>query len=682
MNEVEHRTFCRFCPAVCGVVVTTVGDDVVKVTGDADHPLSRGYVCPKGRAIGLHHAHPDRLDHPLVRDHGQLVAVPWSSCLDDIEAKLRAVVAEHGADAVGVYHGTAAVMDSASRRVSERFFGQLGTRSRYSSLSVDTPCKPLVAELVGGHAGLVAHVDERRARFVLIIGSNPVVSHGHTAVMPNPVVRLRELTANGEVWVLDPRSTETTRLATRHLAPRPGTDHVVLAHLVRELLIDGADHPYLREHAQDVDVDVLTQAVAPYDATLTAARTGIDPADLADLLAVVRWAGRLAVITGTGTTMAAAANVTEWLAWALLIVTGSLDRRGGMWCNPGFLRQLDARGGEPSDGTPGPGPASRPALPERWGELPSAALVSEIEAGNVRALFVIGGSPLTALPETTRLATALASLDLLVVCDVIANDMTAMASHVLPSASQLERADLPIMVDLSQPAVATQHTAAVLPLMVDRRPGWWPFAMLAERFGLDVLPAGVTAGTCTDDDVLRVVADRSRSTFEQLRAAPSGVIDSGPIFGWVHHRLPAGRWRLAPLPLVDQLSSLRQPPRLVLTPRRQIRHLNSVLTDTGVHGARRDTPDVIVHPAEAAARNLDDGDDVVVTSAHGRLVGTVHIDPSVIRGVVSIPHGFGQTNVGELTGADDDIDGLTGMVLQSGVAVSLTRCTVRAGVDG
>ena len=252
--------------------------------------------------------------------------------------------------------------------------------------------------------------------------------------------------------------------------------------------------------------------------------------------------------------MTATANVTEHLLWALHVVTDSYDRPGGMWFNPGYLSQLDQRDWAASDGVPEPGPPSRPELPRRFGEWPCVGLVSEIEAGHVTTLFVVGGNPATAFPDEARTRAALASLDTLVVIDVLPTETTELATHVLPAVDQLERADTTWLLDSYQLAVAAQYTPAVVEPVAERKPVWWMVGALAERLGLSALPRGVTVDTATDEQLLRPLLERSAGGAEVLLGSPSGAVASGPVFGWVHDRvLPEGGWRLAPEPLMAQL---------------------------------------------------------------------------------------------------------------------------------
>ena len=510
----------------------------------------------------------------------------------------------------------------------------------------------------------------------MLVGTNPVVSHGHSNAIPDPVRRLREFRARrGELFVIDPRRTETAALADHHLAIRPSTDHVLLAHIVRELLIDGADNEYIAEHC--TDIEKLRRAVEPFDRATTARRCGIEAADIDELVAAIRRHRRVSALTGTGTSMSATANLTEWMLWALHIVSGSYDQPGGMWFNPGYLMQLDRREWSPSDGVALPGPASRPELPRRFDEYPCAGLVSEIESGTVRALIVVGGNPLTALPDTVRTTNALRDLELLVVVDVIETDTTPLATHLWPAAGQLERADVPWLLDAYQLAVASQFTAAVVPPAHERRPVWRMFAELGASLGVSVLPKGFTLADATDESLIARIGEGSRGGAAALLAAHHGTLHSGAVFGWVTDRVLADRrWRVAPAVLVellDVVETQQAGESLVLIPHRQLRKMNSQLRDVAAPGGRVDDVSVRLNPDDAARRTVVDGDMVVVQSAHGTTSGRARVDATMVAGAVTVAHGWALPNVCDLTSADQDVDPLTGMVRQSGIPVTVTR---------
>jgi anaerobic selenocysteine-containing dehydrogenase len=434
--------------------------------------------------------------------------------------------------------------------------------------------------------------------------------------------------------------------------------------MVREILREGADRKTL-EH-RTVGSDALAAAVAPFTFERAAQVADVSEENLTHLLDAVRRAGRVAVVTGTGLTMSASANVTQWLTWALMILTGSMNRPGGVWFHPGFGHQLETFElpvSPPEGGLFGPGPRTRPESQSFLGEWPCAVLADEIRAGNVRAVLNLGFHLITSFPDANSLVPALRSLDVLATAEIIGNDTTVLSTHVLPTKDQLERADVTLW-DFMLPRVAAQHTPPVVEPVGDRRSTWWVLAELGRRLGYEL--ADTSGEEATDDARLAKISAGARSSFDEVVAA-----------GWVEkgHDLPArwveehvdrlGGWRLAPPLLIDQLTALKEESAsLVLVPRRQMRHLNSQLDFLG------EIAEVIVHPDDAAAAGVVDGHAVVVRSAQGEMVGVAKVDPSTRPGAVSVPHGHERANVNVLT-SEDDIDQPTGMAHYSGVPVTL-----------
>ena len=216
-----------------------------------------------------------------MRMDGRLQNTTWEACLDDLGTKLRETINTHGPESVGINFGTGVGMDAVGYRIAQSLHAAIGTPAKFSPLTIDGTAKVLMAELMGGSSALTGRPDYDNATFAVFIGSNPVVSHGHTVGLPNPRGAIRDLAKHAEVWVVDPRYTETARLASHHLAPRPGTDYALLAYLVREVLRDGVRAP-----AQDVDA--LAAAVAAFTLRHAAAVADVPEAELERLLSAVR----------------------------------------------------------------------------------------------------------------------------------------------------------------------------------------------------------------------------------------------------------------------------------------------------------------------------------------------------------------------------------------------------------
>lgn len=671
MAITETKSFCRICGSACGIVVTVDGEQVLQVRADRDHPVSRGYTCPKGRALPQDHHRDDRVDVPLIRENGTLRPTTWDHVLDDLAARLTAIIADAGPRGVGTFIGGGGFLDASGFFSLIAFLRTIGTPSAYSDMTIDSVAKVVAAEMVTGISGLEPRADLDRTPLVLFVGTNPVISHARTLQMHSPTAALREMRGRGTaIWVIDPRRSETAQRADGHIAPRPGMDYVILGYLIRELLVEGADRDYLARHAQGEDR--LRATVERFTLERASVLAGVPQAELLALLAAVRKAGRLSVETGTGVTMQRAGNITQWFCLALMIVTGSLDREGGAWVNPGRIMRKDRMDlpAAPEAGWNRPGPASRPELRGTAGDYPCAAIPDEIAAGHLRAMAVFGGNLETCLPETGRTYEALRQLDVLAVFDVRHTRTTDIATHVLPTKDQLERADMTFVTDSAFPLLVSQYTPAVVAPLGERRAYWWIVGQLGKRMGIDFFP-GLDLDAATDDTVLAYMLASSDIDFAELRAQRLAI--DPPLIGWVQRFVDekVGGWRLAPQPLVDQLGELQAfeseagPQSLILIPRRQKYHENSKLLEL------RDKPYVFMAGVDARAAGIAEGATVTVRSANGEVRRVLKIDDTLRAGCINVPHGWSdELNVNRLTGTRE-VDAITGMVLYSGLEVSV-----------
>lgn len=675
-DDAEHLSVCRLCGAYCGIRIEVRGDQVTRVRGDQDHPDSRGYTCTKGRALPALHHDPDRLDHPLLDG----VPVEWDRCIDDLADRLGEVRAAHGNASVAAYTGMGSFGDRPGGVAFAQLVAGLDTPQVYTAASVDIFPLWKATELVTGFPREINPLwePEDSPPLCLVFGQNIVVAHGYaTGMLSDPIRRIQGfLRDGGEMWVLDPRRTETAALATRHLAVGPDSDVAILGWLVHSLLVSGHDADELDGWCDPADVATLRDHLAPFTLELACRRSGIDADTLTELLDAIRRAGKVACLSGSGLNFGRHGVVAEWLRWVLMIITGSVDTPGGVKCMRGVVGPLDERDHwdpAPPQGRVEPGPASRPELRRWMGEYPSVSLVDEIEAGHVRALVVFGGNPLTAFPDPERTAAALASLDVLAVAEILHKDLTAMATHVLACADIIEHAD-----------VVVRERSAYVPRVVapraQRRPAWWIFARLGRAMGIDVLD-GIDIDRAGDDDVLRAVVTGSGAA-EVFAAGPRGVAAERRD-GWVHEKVLAGRtWRIAPPILVERLSEVlaAEPDHgLRLISGRHPARMNSIAYRTGPDRVTADAGFVAVHPDDAAQRGIADRSRVEVASAAGVARLEVRCDERMRPGTVSITHGMGDANVNALVSADTFVDPISGQPAMSGVAVELRP--VNADVD-
>ena len=224
---------CPFCEATCGLAVEVEGDRIVGVRGDRDDPFSRGYICPKAYGLKELYHDPERLRRPVRR-----TATGWEEAYDEVASRVIAIRERYGSDAIGMYNGNPVVHDVGAliyRAVLQR---ALGSRSLFNSAAIDTLPKIVQTGLMFGRQfpTAVPVPDIDRTHHLLIIGANPAVSHGSLMTMPDAPGRLKAVIARGgKVVVIDPRRTETARLASEHHFIRPGGDAALLLAMLHEI---------------------------------------------------------------------------------------------------------------------------------------------------------------------------------------------------------------------------------------------------------------------------------------------------------------------------------------------------------------------------------------------------------------------------------------------------------------
>lgn len=660
----EVSSFCRICAAACGIVVTVDGNRVIAVRGDRTDPESAGYSCPKGRSLPELHHHPLRLDHPRCR--GEVVS--WDRALDDLAGTLRSIVTTSDSGAIGMYLGTGLAFDTAGWSAAMAAQRTIPRVRLYTPATIDNAPVLLAARLVAGHPQANPVVCFDRAAVVLIVGSNPVVSHGYGTAFSDPVRRLRAvMERGGEVWVVDPRRTETAAIATRHLRPLPGSDVELLAHLVRRVVdsnaTDGATAVDPHERSQ------LRAALDDFTVERCARSTGLPVDELRDLGdVIVARPGALAAWCGTGVTMGPHGALAEWLRWVLLAVHDSLDRETGMTIPRGALFAMRARRAQGPSSSVAPGPDHQSG-PESWlGQEPCVTLVDAIESGAVRALIVAGANPLAAFPDVAATRRALQRLDVLAVVDVVESELTAIATHVLASRDQLERADT-TMHELVMATTRPRYTPPIVTANAHRRPAWWIFAEITRRATDRELFVGENVST--DDDVLACVTARGRVSFGEVRIAGPHGLDSASPAGWYRDEgLADGHWHIASAVMLDRLAVLARreyvAPTMALIPHRRMRANNSVADprtpDPG-------PPEIGIAPADADALGFGAGDRVRVSNGNGEVTGTLVLDDRLARGVVTLAHGDPRCSPGDLVSRTTDVDPLTGMPRAAAVGV-------------
>lgn len=677
MTTLHHRN-CHLCEAMCGIVLETEGDQVVAVRGDEADPFSRGHVCPKAPALAEIHADPDRLKAPLQRVGDDFVEVGWDAALDAVAERLAAIQKAHGRSAVATYLGNPSVHHHGTTLLAPVFLHALGTRSRYSATSVDQLPHQLAAWAMLGHQLLLPVPDIDRARYFLMIGANPLASNGSLMTAPDMKGRIRALQARGgRLVVVDPRRTETAKIADEHVFIRPGTDALFLLALAQVIL--EAHGPRLRALAPVVkNVEALAAAVEAFTPERITAATGV-PAETIRRLAGELHASDPAVVYGRlGASTQAFGGLCQWLVIALNVITGNFDREGGaMFPRPAVDVLGAAKLAGIGRGSLGRWKSRVRGFPEANGELPVATLAEDIlvpgegrddRADRIRALVTVAGNPVLSTPNGRQLERALGELDFMVSIDCYLNETTRHADFILPPISPLCRSQYDVALSMLSVRNQAKWSAPVFAAPAGGRDDWQILLGLAERLEKKrpfkalrrlSLTAWKRLGPDGVIDLLLQIGPYGRVrkgfvrgglSLSHLKKHPHGV-DLGPLEPALPSRLPKERRYidLAPEIYLKDLERVRarleRPAQgegeLLLIGRRHLRSNNSWMHNAPRLAAGKPRCTLLVHPEDAARLGLTAGGEAKVSSRAGEVVAAVEVSDEVMLGVVSLPHGFG-----------------------------------------
>ncbi len=722
-----HFRTCNLCEAMCGLRIETDGQRVLSIRGDDADPFSQGHICPKAVALQDLHEDPDRLRQPVRRTATGWEPLSWEEALAETAQRLHAVQKAHGKNAVAIYSGNPTVHNHGAMLLLPFFLKALRTRNKFSATSVDQLPHHLASYLMLGHQLLIPVPDVDRTHFMLILGANPVASNGSLMTAPGFRARLKALQQRGgKAVVVDPRKTETARLADEHLFIRPGTDALWLLSVVHVLVHEVG--PRLGRLAAFTDglahVHELSREFTP---ERVAASTGI-AADTTRRIARAFAEAPSAVCYGrVGVSTQAFGGLCQWLINVINVVSGNFDREGGaMFTRPAFDLVGGPQAMRMSRGSIGRWKSRVRGLPEFSGELPVSVLGEEILTpgeGRIRALVTSAGNPVVSTPNGRQLDEAFASLDFMVSIDPYINETTRHAHIILPPVTQLERGHF----DLVFNAFAVRNTVKYSPPLFPAPPGarhdWEIFLELKHHLdrlhgaprvqgelsyqalkalGPDgILDLGLRAGPYG----FKPRPFRPGLSLSRLKAQPHGV-DLGALQPCLPQRLATRerRLQLAPELLVGDLQRLRAtllpaeaPARsdgeLLLIGRRHVRDNNSWMHNVAklVSGKPRCT--LMVHPEDARRLGLREGGEARITSRVGEVSAPVTVTDEVMPGVVSLPHGYGHGRPGvqlRVAGAhagvsindlsdDRAIDEISGNAAFSGLQVRIepVECTGR-----
>ncbi|MCE9600054.1 MAG: molybdopterin-dependent oxidoreductase [Spirochaetia bacterium] len=641
---------CSLCEAICGLEITVENGRVAGIRGDKADVFSHGHICPKGPELKAIHEDPDRLRKPIRRVGNDWHEVSWDEALNEVAEKIHAVQSAHGTDAVAYYAGNPNVHNYGSLLFAPRFIARLKTRNSYSATSVDQLPHHFAAQKMFGHPLLVPVPDVDRTDYFLVMGANPIASNGSMMTAPDIKGRLKEIQKRkGRVIVVDPRKTETVRVADEHVFVRPGSDvyfllallHVVFERNLTKLKHLGSEIKGLNE---------IKSMVMEFSPAQIADVTGI-PANVTERIALEFTSAKSAVCYGrVGLSTQAFGGLCQWLINVLNIVTGNMDEPGGAMFP---LPAVDTIGSDSKSESYGSFDSFRSkarGLPEFGGELPVAALADEIlytGEGGVRALITSAGNPVLSTPNGGKLQKALGSLKFMASVDIYLNETTRYANIILPPTSPLEHDHYDVIFNI----LAVRNTARYSPAVFDPPEGsmhdWEIFTELTRR--LEEVRSGskskkTSRGIKPTDFLDRMLKSgpygaETRIDLQKLIDNPHGI-DFGPLTSVLISRIKTvdRKIDLAPDLMLADLHRLKesmihtkdqiraQSGSLVLIGRRHVRDNNSWMHNVAIphgygHGRKGSRLGTAAQHSGASINDLTDDESIDVLTGNAAFSG-------------------------------------------------------------
>ncbi len=658
----QVRTTCPYCGVGCGVIASLDEDGVVAVKGDPDHPANRGRLCSKGTALGetvyLH----ERLLYPEIGGE----QVSWDQALATVAGEFSRIIEKHGPDAVAFYVSGQLLTEDyyVANKLMKGFIG---------SANIDTNSRLCMSSAVAGYKRAFgedsvpcSYDDIDRAKMIVITGSNMAWCH---PVIFQRIVRVKKANPDLFVVLIDPRATQTASVADLHLAIEPGSDGVLFNGLLNWLDEAGERNELFTDNfTAGLDEALAAARASSPDVATVAEKCGLAKADVAEFFRLFARTERVLTFFSQGINQSSSGVDKVNAIINCHLFTGRIGRPGmGPFSLTG---QPNAMGGREVGGLANQLAAhmelgnaehrqrvktfwNAPAIPEREG-LKAVDLFRAIDAGKVKAVWIMATNPVVSMPEADAVKAALEKCELVVASDCVRETDTVRMAHVrLPALTWGEKDGT---VTNSERRIS--RARRFLPIPGQARPDWWIVCEVAKRMGFGeafdyrspheifrehaALSALDNGGERSFDlGAFRQIDAAGYDAFEPIQWPVSDAHPDGKarLYGDGRFNTADGRARFVAVTPRPPASCPSETLPFVLNTGR-VRDQWHTMTRTGMSprlSQHSPEPYVEVHPDDAAELGFSDGDLVMVKNDLGDTYLRFKIGKGQRRGSIFVP---------------------------------------------
>jgi molybdopterin guanine dinucleotide-containing S/N-oxide reductase-like protein len=675
MKNVVHAACPHDCPDACGVLITIEDGRAIKIQGDPNHPVTRGFLCAKVSKYLDRVYSPERVLHPMRRvapkgagykDARDFEQISWDEAVGEIAARFQAIAAEFGSEAILPYSygGTLALLSSAS--MDRRFFHRLGASQLERSIcsaAGEAGLKSVLGVKMGTEPEQFRH-----SRYIIAWAAN---IHGNNVHLWPFIEEARR--AGAKLVVIDPYRTRTAKCADWHLAINPGTDSALALGMMHVIISEGLhDTDYIAKYT--TGFEQLREKVRDYPPECVAQWTGISAADIRKLAREYATRRPAVIRLNYGVQRAQGGGMSTRAVTMLPCITGSWKEAGGglqlsLSEAPGLRRDLLARADLMHTAL------GRPARVVNMVELGKA--LNTLADPPIKALFVYNSNPAAVCPNHNEVIRGLRRPDLFTaVHEQFFTDTTDYADIVLPATTFFEQKDLQTAYGHYYLQMSTQ---AIEPLG-ECRSNVEVFRSLAEAMGFDE--------PCFRDSVDELIDEALRSPNPWLKGIGRDRLEreghirlnfdgseseatKAPFLPFAEggFQTPSGKAELYSPALaaqgLDPVAEFTPPEEsrhgkhatlfpLELLARKADNFLNSTFSNVPSVQKLEGTGLLEIHTADARERGIRDGDSVRVFNPRGELLLRARVNGAVQPGVVAAA-----LNWAKLTPGGSNINALT-----------------------
>lgn len=652
---------CMLCVWDCGINAHVEDGKLVKTEGMPEHPVTKGYACPRGLNLPAYVYSDSRLLYPYRRKKNGLERITWDQALDICAENLQKIKENYGAKALAIFCGSVGVENIEVAAFAQRFKSAYNTPNL---LSVENICYRLRILARQMTFGRYLAEDFDKAECIVLWGHNP---DGSRAMLAKTI---REKVANEkiELIVIDPKRTALAELGL-HLQIRPGTDAALALAMLHVIINeDRCDNEFLDNYT--IGFPELKEHIQPYTPAWAEDITGIPATDIKIAARIIAQSKAPCILQGINTLDQHQNGFqNSRLLSFLQIVVGAIDKPG-TWLTIPFIRMSDLR--LPMEEKP-IGADEYPLFHAVWGRVSPYGIATLFPKAvlegipyPIKASITTAANPLVTYPDSGLYKKAFEALDFRVSIDPFINETGELADVLLPACTFLEKSSLGYVYGVVSGESYAMLRQRVIEPLGESKPDWWIWTELAKRMGMgeyftwtseeEIFDHLLAPSGFKDELKEKLGVFFAEKEYYQYKKKPFPTpskkieIYSATLKEHGYDPLP-GYIEPAQSP-VSTPELFKEYPIILVSGARQVEYAHSQQRNIPVLRGLNPEPLAEMHPATAQRFGLVDGEKVNIISPKGKVKMRLKLSAAMMTGVVSVPHGWGLANVNQITNID------------------------------